>query len=141
MKHGNICFQIPDKCEPLCQYPSSKATNDISIDLCTLKDETNIQNSVVSVVNSTSKANLSVQSGNADTFSFQEKKHSNLSQELKTVQCSSISKINSDSSKFTRKEDFFIFTKEYEKEEDPRYLPDDEISDVKPFLGIFDGLL
>ncbi|XP_064928684.1 probable ATP-dependent DNA helicase HFM1 isoform X1 [Columba livia] len=138
---SNFANRELDKCEPLCQYPSSKATNDISIDLCTLKDETNIQNSVVSVVNSTSKANLSVQSGNADTFSFQEKKHSNLSQELKTVQCSSISKINSDSSKFTRKEDFFIFTKEYEKEEDPRYLPDDEISDVKPFLGIFDGLL
>ncbi|XP_071666542.1 probable ATP-dependent DNA helicase HFM1 isoform X2 [Patagioenas fasciata] len=138
---SNFANRESDKCEPLCQYPSSKATNDISIDLCTLKDETNIQNSVLSVVNSTSKANLSVQSGNADMFSFQEKNHSNLSQELKTVQCSSISKIISDSSKFTRKEDFFIFTKEYEKEVDPRYLLDDEISDVKPFLGIFDGLL
>lgn len=53
-------------------------------------------------------------------FSFQEKKHSNPSQELKNMQCSSISKIISDSSKFTRKEDFFIFTKEQEKEVDPR---------------------
>ncbi|KAM6343166.1 LOW QUALITY PROTEIN: putative ATP-dependent DNA helicase HFM1 [Alca torda] len=105
------------------------------------KDETNIQNSVVSVVNSTSKVNLPVQSGNINMFSFQEKKHSSRSQELKNIQCSSISKITSDSSKFTRKEDFFIFTKEQEKEVDPRYLLDDEIDDVKPFLGIFDGIL
>lgn len=48
-------------------------------------------------------------------FSFQEKNCSNLSQELKTAQCSSISKKIPDSSKFTRKEDFFIFT-----EADPR---------------------
>jgi len=52
-------------------------------------------------------------------FSFQEKKHSNPSQELKSVQCSPISKMISDSSKFTRKEDFFIFTKEQDKV-DPR---------------------
>ncbi|KAM9280685.1 LOW QUALITY PROTEIN: putative ATP-dependent DNA helicase HFM1 [Cariama cristata] len=130
-----------DDCEPLCQYTRSKATNDISKDSCTLQDETNIQNSVVSVVNSTSKVNLSVQSENINMFSLQGKKHSNPSQELKNVQCSSISKIISDSSKFTRKEDFFIFAKEQEKEVDPRYLLDDEINDVKPFLGIFDGIL
>ncbi|KAM6128725.1 LOW QUALITY PROTEIN: putative ATP-dependent DNA helicase HFM1 [Phoenicopterus ruber ruber] len=45
------------------------------------------------------------------------------------------------SSKFTKKEDFFIFTKQQEKEVDPRYRLDDEINDVKPFLGIFDGIL
>ncbi|XP_074688570.1 putative ATP-dependent DNA helicase HFM1 [Strix aluco] len=138
---SNFASRELDECEPLCQYTRSKATNDISKDLCTLQDETNIQNSVVSVVNSTSKVNLSVQSGNINMFSFQEKKHSNPSQDLKNVQCSSISKIISDSSKFTRKEDFFIFTKEKEKEVDPRYLLDDEINDVKPFLGIFDGIL
>ncbi|KAK4819677.1 hypothetical protein QYF61_009786, partial [Mycteria americana] len=109
--------------------------------LSTLQEETGIQNSVVSVVNSTPKVNLSVQSGNINMFSFQGKKHSNPSQELKNIQCSSISKIISDSSKFTRKEDFFIFTKEQEKEVDARYLLDDEINDVKPFLGIFDGIL
>lgn len=53
-------------------------------------------------------------------LSFQEKKHSGLSQEQKNVQCSSIPEIISDSSKFSRKEDFFIFTKEQEKEVDPR---------------------
>lgn len=53
-------------------------------------------------------------------LSFQEKKHSNLSQEQKNVQCSSIPEIISDSSKFSKKEDFFIFTKEQEKEVDPR---------------------
>ncbi|XP_069645309.1 probable ATP-dependent DNA helicase HFM1 [Haliaeetus albicilla] len=138
---SNFTSRELDECEPLCQYTRSKATNDISKDSCTLQDETNIHNSVVSVVNSTSKVNLSVQSENINMFSFQEKKHSNPSQELKNMQCSSISKIISDSSKFTRKEDFFIFTKEQEKEVDPRYLLDDEINDVKPFLGIFDGIL
>nr|XP_009478880.1 PREDICTED: probable ATP-dependent DNA helicase HFM1 [Pelecanus crispus] len=130
-----------DECEPLGQYTRSKATNDISKDSCTLSHETNIQNSVVSVVNSMSKVNLPVQSGNTNTFSFQEKKHSNPSQELKNIECSSISEIMSDSSKLARKEDFFIFTKGQEEVVDPRYLLDDEINDVKPFLGIFDGIL
>nr|XP_010301135.1 PREDICTED: probable ATP-dependent DNA helicase HFM1 [Balearica regulorum gibbericeps] len=138
---SNFASRELDECEPLCQYTRSKATNYISRNSCALQDETNIQNSVVSVVNSTSKVNLSVQSGNVNMFSFQERKHSNPSQELKSVQCSSISEIISDSSKFTRKEDFFISTKEQEKEVDPRYLLDDEINDVKPFLGIFDGIL
>lgn len=53
-------------------------------------------------------------------FSFQEKTHSSPSQEQKNLQCSSIPEIISDSSKFTRQEDFFIFTKEQGKEVDPR---------------------
>ncbi|XP_027550183.1 probable ATP-dependent DNA helicase HFM1 isoform X3 [Neopelma chrysocephalum] len=141
LEHGNICLQTADQYEPLCQYTRSKATNTISQDSCTVRDETNIQNSDVSVVNSTSKGNLSVQSRNITLFNFQEKNHSNASQELKNIQCSPVSKIISDSSKFIRKEDFFIFTKEQEKEVDPRYVLDDEINDVKPFLGIFDGIL
>ncbi|KAM9379135.1 putative ATP-dependent DNA helicase HFM1 [Phaethornis superciliosus] len=64
-----------------------------------------------------------------------------LSEEMKNIQCSSISKIIPDSSKFTRREDFFVFTKEQKTELDPRYLPDGEINDVQPFLGIFDGIL
>ncbi|XP_010005050.1 PREDICTED: probable ATP-dependent DNA helicase HFM1 [Chaetura pelagica] len=136
---SNFTGRELDECEQLCQY-TSKATNDISKDSCTLQDETNIQNSLVPV-NSTSKVNLSVQNGSINMSSFQEKKHSDPSQELENIQRSSISKIISDSSKFTRKEDFFIFTKEQEKEVYPRYLPDDEINDVKPFLGIFDGIL
>nr|XP_009939491.1 PREDICTED: probable ATP-dependent DNA helicase HFM1 [Opisthocomus hoazin] len=137
---SNFASRELDECEPLCQSTRSKATNDISKDACTVQDETNIQNSDVSVVSSTPKVNFSVQSGNINMFSFQEKKHSNPSQELKSVQCSPISKMISDSSKFTRKEDFFIFTKEQDKV-DPRYLLDDEISDVKPLLGIFDDIL
>ncbi|XP_056212401.1 probable ATP-dependent DNA helicase HFM1 [Falco biarmicus] len=136
---SNFASRELDKCEPLWQYTGSKATNDISKDSCILQDETNIQNSVVSVVSSTSEVNLSVQSRNM--FTFQEKKHSNPSQELKNVQCSSVSKLISDSSKSTRKEDFFFFTEQQEKEVDPRYLLDDEINDVEPFLGIFDDLL
>lgn len=53
-------------------------------------------------------------------FSFQGKKPSSLFQEQKNVQCSSIPEIISDSSELTKKEDFFIFTKEQEKELDPR---------------------
>ncbi|XP_010009219.1 PREDICTED: probable ATP-dependent DNA helicase HFM1, partial [Nestor notabilis] len=53
-----------DDCEPLCQYTRSKATNDISKDSCTLQDESSVQNSVVSLVNSPSKANSSAQRGN-----------------------------------------------------------------------------
>ncbi|XP_063263555.1 probable ATP-dependent DNA helicase HFM1 isoform X1 [Prinia subflava] len=141
LEHGNTCLQIPDECQPFCQYTASKATNNISKDSCTVQDETNIQNSNAFMVSGTSKVNLSVQNRNITSFSFQEKKHSSLSQEQKTVQCSSIPEMISDSSKFTRKEDFFIFTKEQEKEVDPRYLLDDESNDVKPFLGIFDGIL
>ncbi|XP_030349466.1 probable ATP-dependent DNA helicase HFM1 [Strigops habroptila] len=129
-----------DEYEPLGQYTRSKATNDISKDSCTLQDQSSVQNSFFSLVNSPSNVNLSAQHGNTNMFSFQEKNCLNLSQELKTTQCSCISKKISDSSKFTRKEDFFIFT-EQEKEADPRYLLDDEINDVKPFLGIFDGIL
>ncbi|XP_068055958.1 probable ATP-dependent DNA helicase HFM1 isoform X1 [Anomalospiza imberbis] len=140
-EHGNICLQSPDECQPVCQYTTSKATNNISKDSCTVQDETNSQNSDVSVVNSTSKVNLSVQNRNITLLSFQEKAHSSPSQEQKKVQCSSIPEIISGSSKFTRKEDFFIFTKEQEKGVDPRFLLDDETNDVKPFLGIFDGIL
>ncbi|XP_031974075.1 probable ATP-dependent DNA helicase HFM1 isoform X4 [Corvus moneduloides] len=138
---SNFVSRELDECQPLCQYTTSKATNNISKDLCTVQDETNIQNSDVSVVSSTSRVNLSVQNRNITSFSFQEKKHSSPSQELKNVQCSAMSEIISDSSKFSRKEDFFIFTKEQEKEVDPRCLLDDEVNDVKPFLGIFDGIL
>ncbi|XP_068878908.1 probable ATP-dependent DNA helicase HFM1 isoform X4 [Aphelocoma coerulescens] len=138
---SNFVSRELDECQPLCQYTTSKATNNISKDLCTVQDETNIQNSDVSVVSSTSRVNLSVQNRNITSFSFQEKKHSSPSQEIKNVQCSAMSEIISDSSKFSRKEDFFIFTKEQEKEVDPRCLLDDEINDVKPFLGIFDGIL
>ncbi|KAM6262669.1 putative ATP-dependent DNA helicase HFM1 [Porphyrio hochstetteri] len=137
---SNFASRELDECEALYQY-TSKATNDISKNTCALQDETNIHNSVVSVVNTSSKVNLSVQSGNTNMFSFQEKEHSNPSQELENVQCSSVSKIISGSSKFTRKEDFFIFTRVQEKEVDLRYHLDDEINDVKPFLGIFDGIL
>ncbi|XP_039929461.1 probable ATP-dependent DNA helicase HFM1 [Hirundo rustica] len=142
LEHGNTCLQIPDECQPVCQYTASKPTDNRSKDSCTVQDETNIQNSDASMVNSTSKVNLPVQNRNIASFSFQEKKHSSLFQEQKNVQCSSIPEIISDSSKFTRKEDFFIFTKEQEKEVDKnRYLLDDESNDVKPFLGIFDDIL
>ncbi|XP_054240257.1 probable ATP-dependent DNA helicase HFM1 [Indicator indicator] len=128
-----------DECEPLCQYMRCKSANDISKNSCTLQDETNIQNSAIPVVNNISKVNLQI--GNTNMFSFQEKSHPNLSQELESVQCSSVSKTISDSSKFSRKEDFFILTKEHEKEVNPRYLLDDETNDVNPFLGIFDDIL
>ncbi|XP_032923532.1 probable ATP-dependent DNA helicase HFM1 [Catharus ustulatus] len=141
LEHGNTCLQIPDECQPLCQYTTSKATRNISKDSYTVQDNTNIQNLDASVVSSTSKVNLPVQNRNTTLLSFQEKEHSSLSQQQKNVQCSSIPEIISASSKFSRKEDFFIFTKEQEKEVDPRYLLDDESNDVKPFLGIFDGIL
>ncbi|RLW05662.1 hypothetical protein DV515_00004914, partial [Chloebia gouldiae] len=140
-EHGNTCLQSADECQPLCWYTKSKATNNISKDPCTVQDETSSQNSDVSVVNSTSKVNFSVQNRNITLFSSHEKTHSSPSQEQKNVQCSAIPELISDSSKFTRKEDFFIFTKEQEKEVDPRFLLDDETNDVKPFLGIFDGIL
>ncbi|XP_072788832.1 probable ATP-dependent DNA helicase HFM1 isoform X5 [Taeniopygia guttata] len=141
LEHGNTCLQSADECQPLCQYTTSKGTNNISKVSCTVQDETNSQNSDVSVVNSTSKVNFSVQNRNLTLFSFHEKTHSSPSQEQKNVQSSSIPEIISDSSKSTRKEDFFIFTKEQEKEVDPRFLLDDETNDVRPFLGIFDGIL
>ncbi|XP_009870563.1 PREDICTED: probable ATP-dependent DNA helicase HFM1 [Apaloderma vittatum] len=138
---SNFASRELDECEPLSQYTRSKAINDISKDSCTLQDEANIQDSLVSVINTTSKVNLSVQNRNTNMFSSQEKKDSNPSEELKNVQRSSVSKPVSDFPKFTRKEDFFIFTKEQEKEVDARYLLDDELNDVKPFLGIFDDIL
>nr|XP_038038687.1 probable ATP-dependent DNA helicase HFM1 isoform X11 [Anas platyrhynchos] len=142
LDHGNTCLHIPDEHETRCKYATSKATSDISKGSCTLQGETSSQNPFFSVLNSSSKVELPVQSGYINTLSFQEEKHSNPSQELKNIQCSSISKAISDSFKFTRKEDFF-FTKEQEEEIEPRYLldVDDEISDVKPLLGLFDDIL
>ncbi|KAI6064282.1 putative ATP-dependent DNA helicase HFM1 isoform X1 [Aix galericulata] len=129
-----------DEHEIPCKYTTSKATSNISKGSCTLQGETNSQNPFFSVLNSSSKVELPVQSGYINMLSFQEEKHSNPSQELKNMQCSSISKTISDSFKFTRKEDFF-FTKEQEEEIEPRYLLDGEISDVKPLLGLFDDIL
>ncbi|XP_066857550.1 probable ATP-dependent DNA helicase HFM1 isoform X3 [Anser cygnoides] len=140
LDHGNTCLHIPDEHETPCKYTTSKATSDISKVSCTLQGETSIQNPFFSVLNSSSKVELPVQSGCINMFSCQEEKHSNPSQELKNIQCSSISKTISDSFKFTRKEDFF-FIKEQEEEIEPRYLLDDEISDVKPLLGLFDDIL
>nr|XP_047922921.1 probable ATP-dependent DNA helicase HFM1 isoform X7 [Anser cygnoides] len=140
LDHGNTCLHIPDEHETPCKYTTSKAKSDISKVSCTLQGETSIQNPFFSVLNSSSKVELPVQSGCINMFSCQEEKHSNPSQELKNIQCSSISKTISDSFKFTRKEDFF-FIKEQEEEIEPRYLLDDEISDVKPLLGLFDDIL
>ncbi|XP_021260589.1 probable ATP-dependent DNA helicase HFM1 isoform X2 [Numida meleagris] len=138
---SNFSRRELDEHETLHKYSTSEATSDISEDSCLLQDESGIQNPVLSVYNSSSKVELPVQSGHINTFISQENKHSNLSQELEKIQCSSISEIIPDSSKFTRKENFFIFTKEQEEEMEPRYLPDDETSDVKPLLGLFDDIL
>lgn len=137
---SNLFSRELDEYETLHKYSTSEATSDISEDSCLLQGDTRIQNPVLSVFNSSSKVELSVQSGHINTFTSQENEHSNLSQELEKIQCSSISKIIPDSSKFTRKENFFIFTKEQEEEKEPRYLPDDETSDVKPLLGLLDDI-
>ncbi|XP_040533766.1 probable ATP-dependent DNA helicase HFM1 isoform X1 [Gallus gallus] len=137
---SNLFSRELDEYETLHKYSTSEATSDISEDSCLLQGDTRIQNPVLSVFNSSSKVELSVQSGHINTFTSQENEHSNLSQELEKIQCSSISKIIPDSSKFTRKENFFIFTKEQEEEMEPRYLPDDETSDVKPLLGLLDDI-
>ncbi|XP_053929311.1 probable ATP-dependent DNA helicase HFM1 [Cuculus canorus] len=126
--------------EALCQPASSRATNDILIDLCSLQDETDSQNSVVSVADTFTSDVLSAQSGNINMFSLQGKKYWNPPEELGNIRYS-VSETTSGSSKFTRKEDFFICTRGQEREMDPRYLPDGESDDVKPFLGIFDGIL
>ncbi|XP_031470619.1 probable ATP-dependent DNA helicase HFM1 isoform X2 [Phasianus colchicus] len=137
---SNLFSRELDERETLHKYSTSEATSDISEDSCLLQSDTSIQNSVLSVFNSSSKVELSAQSGHVNTFPSQENKHSNLSQELEKIQCSSISNVIPDSSKFTRKENFFIFMKEQKEEVEPGYLPDDETSDVKPLLGLLDDI-
>ncbi|XP_065597638.1 probable ATP-dependent DNA helicase HFM1 [Cyrtonyx montezumae] len=136
---SNLSSRELDEHETLHKYSTSEATSDVSEVSCLLQDDTSIQNPVLSVFSSSSKVELSAESEHINTFASQENKHSNLSQELEKIQCSSISKILPDSSKLTREENFFIFTKEQEELE-PRYLPDDETSDVKPLLGLFDDI-
>ncbi|XP_019473984.1 probable ATP-dependent DNA helicase HFM1 isoform X2 [Meleagris gallopavo] len=137
---SNLFSRELDEHETLHKYSTSEAISDISEDSCLLQSDTSIQNSILSVFNGSSKVELSVQSGHVNTFPSQENKHSNLSQELEKIQCSSISNIIPDSSKFTRKENFFIFMKKQKEEMEPGYLPDDETSDVKPLLGLLDDI-
>ncbi|KAJ7332518.1 hypothetical protein JRQ81_014698 [Phrynocephalus forsythii] len=74
--------------------------------------------------------------GHKNIISFQEKKYA--PEELKGTQRAAPSETVLWSSQVTRKEDFFICNKRITKEGDLRYqLPDD---DIKPFLGIFDGI-
>uniref|UniRef100_A0ABM5G8Q2 DNA 3'-5' helicase n=1 Tax=Pogona vitticeps TaxID=103695 RepID=A0ABM5G8Q2_9SAUR len=60
------------------------------------------------------------------------------SQELKSTQIAACSETILQSSQITGKEDFFICNKRIMKEGDLRYQLSDD--DIKPFLGIFDGI-
>ncbi|XP_034635931.1 probable ATP-dependent DNA helicase HFM1 [Trachemys scripta elegans] len=139
---GNTCLQSTIECKPLFQNSESKVTSDISKNFCMLQDKSdvNLQNSAFSTLNAPSEKKLSVQYGNTNTFSFQKRKHPNPLQELKNREFSPNSEIISGSSQFIGKENFFICNKERKKEIDVRYLSDDETNDIKPFLGIFDGI-
>ncbi|XP_074858421.1 putative ATP-dependent DNA helicase HFM1 [Carettochelys insculpta] len=83
---------------------------------------------------------LPIHYGNTSTFSFQERKHQHPPQELKNKEFSPRSEIISGASQFIGQGDYFICNKERRKEIDVRYLSDDETNDIKPFLGIFDGI-
>ncbi|KAM7161971.1 putative ATP-dependent DNA helicase HFM1 [Macrochelys suwanniensis] len=139
---GNTCLQSTIECKPLFQNSESKVTSDISKNFCMLRDKSdvNIQNSAFSTLNAPSEKKLSVQYGNTSTFGFQKRKYPNPPQELKNREFSPNSEVISGSSQFIGKENFFICNKEKKKEIDVRYLSDDETNDVKPFLGIFDGI-
>ncbi|XP_043376622.1 probable ATP-dependent DNA helicase HFM1 isoform X5 [Chelonia mydas] len=139
---GNTYFQSTIECKPLFQNSESKVTSDISKNFCLLRDKSDVhlQNSASSTLKSPSEKKLSVQYGNTSTFSFQKRKHPNPPQELKNREFSPNSEIISSSSQFIGKENFFICNKERKKEIDVRSLSDDETNDVKPFLGIFDGI-
>ncbi|XP_072199848.1 probable ATP-dependent DNA helicase HFM1 [Excalfactoria chinensis] len=137
---SNFFSRELDACETLHNYSTSEATSDISEDSCLLQGNASVQNPVLSVFDSSSKVELSVQSGHINTFTSQDSKHSNLSQELEMVQHPSVSKIIPASSKFTGKENFFIFMKEQDEETERSCLPDDETGDVTPLLGLLDDI-
>ncbi|CAM5161992.1 unnamed protein product [Natator depressus] len=139
---GNTYFQSTIECKPLFQNSENKVTSDISKNFCLLQDKSDVhlQNSASSTLKSPSEKKLSAQYGNTSTFSFQKRKHPNPPQELKNREFSPNSEIISSSSQFIGKENFFICNKERKKEIDVRSLSDDETNDVKPFLGIFDGI-
>ncbi|CAM5135256.1 unnamed protein product [Eretmochelys imbricata] len=139
---GNTYFQSTIECKPLFQNSESKVTSDISKNFCLLRDKSDVrlQNSASSTLKSPSEKKLSIQYGNTSNFSFQKRKHPNPPQKLKNREFSPNSEIISGSSQFIGKENFFICNKERKKEIDVRSLSDDETNDVKPFLGIFDGI-
>ncbi|XP_044884213.1 probable ATP-dependent DNA helicase HFM1 isoform X1 [Mauremys mutica] len=142
LESGNTCLQSTIECKPLFQNSENKVTSDISKNFCMSRDKSGVhlQNSAFSTLNAPSEKKLSVQYENTSTFSFQKRKHPNPLQELKNREFSRNSEIISGSSQFIGKENFFICNKERKKEIDVRYLSDDETNDIKPFLGIFDGI-
>ncbi|XP_075792611.1 putative ATP-dependent DNA helicase HFM1 isoform X2 [Pelodiscus sinensis] len=139
---GNTSLENIIERKPLFQNSESKVTSDISKTFCMLQDkpDVHLQNSTFSTLNAPSEMQLSTQYGNIKTFSFQERTHRNPPQELKNIEVPPSSEIISGSSQFIGKGNFFICNKERKKEIDVRYLSDDETNDVKPFLGIFDGI-
>ncbi|KAM9129912.1 putative ATP-dependent DNA helicase HFM1 [Pangshura tecta] len=142
LESGNTSLQSTIECKPLFQNSENKVTSDISKNFCMLRDKSGVhlQNSAFSTLNAPSEKKLSVQCESTSTFSFQKRKHPNPLQELKNREFSPNSEIISGSSQFIGKENFFICNKERKKEIDVRYLSDDETNDIKPFLGIFDGI-
>ncbi|XP_019357137.1 PREDICTED: probable ATP-dependent DNA helicase HFM1 isoform X3 [Gavialis gangeticus] len=138
---GSSCLQNTIQHKPLFQNTQYEVISDTSGNVDKLQDKMGVhpQNSLSPTLNAPSKMKLPTQNGNTNNFSFQAKKHPNPSEVKKTF-CSSNSGTVSESSKSSEKGDFFICNKERKSEIDLRYLPDDEANDVKPFLGIFDGI-
>ncbi|XP_077189164.1 putative ATP-dependent DNA helicase HFM1 isoform X2 [Paroedura picta] len=111
------------------KYPDAHLKN---VSILNEKLDFCLQNSDFSLTPPSSYVKSPTGYGNKNTFGFQDRNNS-------PPQLSTASEAIPGSSKFTKKGDFFICNKGITKEADLRdHLPDGD--DLKPFLGIFDGI-
>ncbi|XP_051855975.1 probable ATP-dependent DNA helicase HFM1 [Antechinus flavipes] len=88
-----------------------------------------------------SKVQLPQQPGNTNTLHFHERQHQALSPEIERVLPTILSEKKSSTSNFNKKWDFFVSSNDSKKATNlSAYHSDDEADEMKPFLGIFDGI-
>ncbi|XP_006831123.1 PREDICTED: probable ATP-dependent DNA helicase HFM1 [Chrysochloris asiatica] len=124
------------------QESKSQFQREMSKSFLSSHDESDIylSNSATSKLSTSSMMKLPLEAGNTNIVHFQETKQQSLSPEIKKLYFTH-SENKSNSSKFTKKMDFFIRQNECKKEIDfNRYHPNEATDEMKSYLGIFDDI-
>ncbi|KAG8147418.1 hypothetical protein E2320_022973, partial [Naja naja] len=138
LESKNMCIQNLRKNTSFCQNAQKKPPGALfkSYSPNKTKPDVCLHNSYSPSLTPPSSNKLFLEYGNQNIFRLQEY---NLPEKLKMAQLTTTSETTLRSYQVAGKEDFFITNKTMTKGVDLRHQLDDD-GDIKPFLGIFDGL-
>ncbi|XP_070795506.1 probable ATP-dependent DNA helicase HFM1 [Pituophis catenifer annectens] len=139
LKSRNTCIQNLRKNTSFCQNTQKKPPGVLFKSYSTDKTKPDIclQNSYSPSLTPPSSSKLHIEYGNKNIFRLQEEY--NPAENLKMAQLATTSETTLRSYQVAGKGDFFITNRTMTKGADLRHQHDDN-GDIKPFLGIFDGL-